>query len=46
MARYQSMWSARWGMLYSLTLAYRRTPRPRTFTLLTQTLSVEIRHVF
>lgn len=45
-ARYATMWSSNWGMLYTLTLAYRRTPRPRTFTLLTQTLSFEVRRVF
>lgn len=46
LARYATMWSANWGMLFSLTVAYRRTPRPRTFTLLTETVSVEVRRVF
>ena len=45
-ARYLTTWSKHWGMLYTLSMAYRRTPRPRTFTLLSQTLAVEVRRVF
>ena len=46
LARYASMWSSHWGMVYALSVAYRHTPRPRTFSLLTETLSVEVRRVF